>query len=72
MFLQERNRFYRHFECHIVIKVAEIHCVIGGMGVILGYSSPFLKSFHHLRGLGQTFSSFSSFNSGEVREYLFS
>lgn len=55
-----------------VIKVAEVHCVIGGMGVILGYSSPFLKCFHHLRGLGQTSSSFSSFNSGEVREYFFS
>lgn len=62
MFLQQGSRFYRHFECHIVIKVAEVRCVVGGMGIILGDLSPFPKRFHQLRGLGQTFSSFGSFN----------
>jgi len=72
MFLQQRNRFYRHFDCHIVIKVAEVHCVIGGMGVILGDSSPLPKYFHQLGVLGQTFSSFGSLNGEEVREHFIS
>lgn len=55
----------------MVIKAAEACCVIGGMGVILGDPSSFPKCFHHLRGLGQTFSSFSSLNREEVRGYLF-
>lgn len=54
----------------IVIRVAEIGCVISGMEVILGDSNPFMKCFHQLRDLGQTFFSFSSFNWGEVREYF--
>lgn len=56
-----RERFNRHFECHIAVKAAEVCCVVGGMGVTLG-DPP--KCFYHLRGLGQAFSSFCSFNGG--------